>query len=158
MQKPSSSYSSQKKPGIPLWVLVCLFLMVGMMFIVNNKRTERKYLEEATSYFSENYTFSSPESTADGTYRSEATTTFLHVVMDVTVQDHKLTKIEVIEKMGKKGRRVDSIIDTMLANNTSTVQAVKNEEPASLVYILCVDNALSKGKIADTGASTQIAE
>ena len=86
-----------------------------------------------------------PEQVEDGTYRGKIYTNFLHVQLDVTVTDHKLTKIDIIENEGAYGKKVAPILDEMIAQNSSVVQAVQGEELASIVFVACVDDALRKG-------------
>jgi uncharacterized protein with FMN-binding domain len=69
----------------------------------------------------------------------------MHVQLDVSVADGKLTKIDIIENEGAYGKKVAPILDTMIAQNTSVVTAVKGEELASIVFVACVDDALYQG-------------
>ena len=81
----------------------------------------------------------------DGTYRGKVYTNFMHVQLDVTVNDGKLTAIEIVENEGAYGKKVAPIIDEMIEQNTSVVTAVKGEELASIVFVACVDDALYQG-------------
>ena len=85
------------------------------------------------------------QSVPDGTYRGKVYTNFMHVQLDVSVADGKLTKIDIIENEGAYGKKVAPILDTMIAQNTSVVTAVKGEELASIVFVACVDDALYQG-------------
>ena len=69
----------------------------------------------------------------------------MHVQLDVTVAAGKLTAIEIIENEGAYGKKVAPIIDEMIEQNTSVVTAIKGEELASIVFVACVDDALTKG-------------
>lgn len=81
----------------------------------------------------------------DGTYRGKVYTNFMHVQLDVTVNDGKLTAIEIVENEGAYGKKVAPIIDEMIEQNTSVVTAVEGEELASIVFVACVDDALYQG-------------
>ena len=59
--------------------------------------------------------------------------------------DHKITKIDIIENEGAYGKKIDPLLDEIIAQNNSVVPAVKGEELASIVFISCVDDALFKG-------------
>lgn len=85
------------------------------------------------------------EDVQDGTYRGKVYTQFIHVQLDVTVENGKLTKIDIIENEGLQGKKVSPILDDMILNNTSVVPAIKGEELASIAFIACVDDALQKG-------------
>ena len=78
----------------------------------------------------------------DGTYYGKTYTKFLHVQLEVTVQDHQLVNIKVLENKGSQGQKVEPIIQEMIKQNKVVVPAIKGEELASLVFISCVDTAL----------------
>ena len=85
------------------------------------------------------------EDVLDGTYRGKVYTTFMHVQLDVTVENKRLTRIDIIENEGAYGKKVAPILDEMIAENSSVVPAVQKEELASIVFVACVDDALRKG-------------
>lgn len=85
------------------------------------------------------------ETVADGTYLGKTYTSFMHVQLEVTVQNHQLVDIKVVENKGSQGQKVEPIIQEMIKQNKSVVSAIKGEELASLVFISCVDNALKQG-------------
>ena len=91
----------------------------------------------------------------DGTWRGKVYTSFLHVQLDVTVQDHKITKIDIIENEGAYGKKIEPLLDEIIAQNESVVHAVKGDELASIVFIACVDNALYQGTKEAQNAPTQ---
>lgn len=82
---------------------------------------------------------------ADGTYLGKTYTSYMHVQLEVTVKNHVITHIEIIENTGSKGLKVEPIIDEMVKQNKSVVPAIKGEEMASVVFISCVDSALKQG-------------
>ena len=85
------------------------------------------------------------EAVADGTYYGKTYTKFLHVQLEVTVQDHQLKEIKIIENKGSQGQKIQPIIQEMIKQNKVVVSAIKGEELASLVFISCVDTALHSG-------------
>ncbi|MCQ2575624.1 MAG: hypothetical protein MJ162_02700 [Treponema sp.] len=140
--KQKQQKTKRKIPLLETRTLILLFVCVVLTYIMSGQRKTRRYYEEAKNL---TYYGISPEQLPDGTYRGTSTTSYLQVVMDVTVENHTLTNIDIIEKKGSKGKKVDSIIDTMIKMNTPVVQAIQKEELASLVYISCVDDALYNG-------------
>ena len=82
------------------------------------------------------------EQVEDGTYTGKTYTSFMHVQLEVTVKNHTLASINVIENKGSKGQKVEPILQTMIEQNKTVVPAIKGEELASLVFISCVDTAL----------------
>ena len=82
------------------------------------------------------------ESVEDGIYSAKTYTKFLHLQLEVTVQNHQLQVIKVIENKGSQGQKVEPILQEMIKQNKVIVPAIKGEELASLVFISCVDSAL----------------
>ena len=80
----------------------------------------------------------------DGTYSGKTYTSFLHLQLDVNIQDHKITEITVIENEGIDGEKARPIINKMIEQNSIVVPAVKGAELGSLVYISCVSTALAE--------------
>ena len=86
---------------------------------------------------------------ADGVYEGQTMTSFLHLKLNVTVEEHKLTKIDVLQNDGIDGETARPIIDKMIEQNAIVVPAVKGAELGSLVYISCVSTALKGGPLQD---------
>jgi len=85
------------------------------------------------------------EAVADGVYHGKTETSFLHLELDVYVEEHKLVKIEVIDNDGIDGEKARPILDRMIAENKVVVPAIKGAERGSIQYISCVDCALYSG-------------
>ncbi len=90
------------------------------------------------------YTAVNLEELADGVYYGKTYTSFLHLQLEVTVKDHHLTDIKVIENAGLDGETARPIIQKMIAENKVVVPAVKGAEMGSMVYISCVSTALAQ--------------
>ena len=121
---------------------VLIVICVILTFIMYQQRRTRSYYKQAAKLPFYNV---QPEQVEDGTYRGKMYTRFLHAQVDVTVADHKLTKIEIVENEGSFGKKIEPLFDKMIEQNTSVVEAVEGEELASIVFIACVDDALKKG-------------
>lgn len=79
---------------------------------------------------------------ADGEYEGKTYTSFLHLQLKVTVENHKIKKIDILENEGLDAETARPIIDKMIEQNSVVVPAVKGAELGSLVYISCVSMAL----------------
>ena len=79
----------------------------------------------------------------DGTYEGKTYTSFLHLQLNVTVEDQKLKSIDVLENEGIDAETARPIIQKMIEQNAVVVPAVKGAELGSLVYISCVSCALN---------------
>ena len=119
-------------------IVICIILSL----IMYSQRRTRNHFKQAAKLPFYNIQV---EDVLDGTYRGKVYTSFMHVQLDVTVLDHKLTRIDIIENEGAYGKKVAPILDEMIAQNTSVVPAIKKEELASIVFVACVDDALRKG-------------
>ena len=82
----------------------------------------------------------------DGTYEGKTYTSFLHLQLNVTVEDHKLKSIDVLENEGIDAETARPIIQKMIEQNAVVVPAVKGAELGSLVYISCVSCALNEAE------------
>lgn len=82
----------------------------------------------------------------DGTYEGKTYTSFLHLQLNVTVEDHKLKSIDVLENEGIDAETARPIIQKMIEQNAVVVPAVKGAELGSLVYISCVSCALNRAE------------
>ena len=121
---------------------ILIIICVVLTFIMYMQRRTRNYYKQAAKLPFYNVQV---QDVPDGTYRGKVYTNFMHVQLDVTVNDGKLTAIEIVENEGAYGKKVAPIIDEMIEQNTSVVTAVKGEELASIVFVACVDDALYQG-------------
>lgn len=86
----------------------------------------------------------------DGEYIASTSTSFLHIKLKVTVENHLIKTIHILEKSGSKKDKAESILDIMIKENKAIVPTIEKEELASVVYISCVDSALKQGLLQDT--------
>ncbi|MDD5928975.1 MAG: hypothetical protein PUC37_04125 [Spirochaetales bacterium] len=85
----------------------------------------------------------------DGIYYGKTYTTFLHVQLNVKVENHKIQDIEVLECEGIDGETAKPILQTMIQENKVVVPAIKHAELGSLVYISCVSCALNEEYLSE---------
>lgn len=98
------------------------------------------------------YTNVSVESVADGSYIGDIATSFLCIKVQVDVENHQIQNIQLLEKSGtKKQDKAEELFEKMKEENKSFVTVIENEELIDLVYICCVDNALSQGVPKEAG-------
>ena len=119
-------------------IVICVILSLIMYM----QRQKRAYFKQAAKLPFYNVQVQDVE---DGTYRGKVYTKFIHVQLDVSVADGKLTQIQIVENEGAYGKKVAPILDQMILQNTSVVPAIEGEELASIAFIACVDDALFNG-------------
>lgn len=127
------------KVKIPfLLVSVVAVLMLCSIF-VQKGRSQIKEARELPYYSI------SMENVQDGTYTGSSVTSFMHLTLEITVQDHKIQNINILENEGSKGIKSAKIVDDMISNNKPIVPVIKADELGSLVFISTATNALKKG-------------
>ena len=125
-----------------LMLLALICLMAGGWYI-SRKRARLKEASSLPFYKIE------LSQIADGEYEGQTYTSFLHLRLKVTVENHKLKNIEVLENDGLDGETAKPIIEKMLEQNKIVVPAVKGAELGSLIYISCVSTALNASNSSD---------
>lgn len=117
-------------------ILVCILLIIAFYFI----SLKRQRITELSKLSFKNTQI---ETVADGTYEGKCSTSFMHVVVEVTVENGKLTKIDLIESKGFKGKNAQAILDQMIKENKILVEPIKHEELYCIVFYVAVDDALN---------------
>ena len=80
----------------------------------------------------------------DGIYTGKAETSFLHLELEIKVENHQIKDIKVLQNDGIDGEKARPIIDEMIAQNKIVVPAIKGAERGSLVYVSCASTALAR--------------
>jgi uncharacterized protein with FMN-binding domain len=83
----------------------------------------------------------------DGTYRGvyDLTGTPVKVTLDVTVQDHKITNIQIIKHMCSPiGKKAEVIIDRVVEKQNLEVDVVSGATGSSISILKAVENALQR--------------
>lgn len=118
-------------------ILACILLIIAFYFI----SLKRQRISELSRIPFKNTQI---ETVADGTYEGKCSTSFMHVVVQVTVANGKLEKIDLIESKGFKGKDAEQILSDMVKENKILVSPIKNEELYCIVFYAAVDNALQQ--------------
>lgn len=121
---------------------VLIVICVILSFIMYMQRRTRNNLKQVAKLPFYNV---QPSQVPDGTFHGKVYTKFMHVQLDVSVQEGRLTKIEIVENQGAYGKKVQPLLDEMIAQNNTVVPAIKGDEIGSIVFIACVDDALFNG-------------
>lgn len=82
---------------------------------------------------------------ADGRYEASSDGGLVQVTVAVSVQDHKITNIEILKHRNGKGEPAESITDDMIAKNTYDVDTVSGATVSSKTIKNAVNKALQKG-------------
>lgn len=119
-------------------MLAALIILMAGGYIVNRKKLQ---LREAANLPYYKIELSEIE---DGIYTGKTETSFLHLELEINVENHQIKKINVLQNDGIDGEKARPIIDEMIAQNKIVVPAIKGAERGSLVYISCASTALAR--------------
>lgn len=118
----------------------CVFCLV----ILFMQRNTRKQFDEVSKLpFHETQV----EQVMDGTYDAAIYTSFLRITAKVTVENHKITNIEIVDQKGAAEGELEGYAQEMIAANTSVIHFGNKDDIMfnKLVFISCIDTALYKG-------------
>jgi len=82
---------------------------------------------------------------ADGVYQGSTLTSLVKVEVEVTVVNHKITKIVLLKHENGRGTAAEVITDKMIAENSYEVDAISGATTSSEVIKSAVSKALAKG-------------
>lgn len=119
-------------------MLAALIILMAGGYIVNRKKLQ---LREAANLPYYKVELSEIE---DGIYTGKAETSFLHLELEIQVENHQIKDIKVLQNDGIDGEKARPIIDEMIAQNKIVVPAIKGAERGSLVYVSCANTALAR--------------
>ena len=81
----------------------------------------------------------------DGVYEGQCDTGVVQARVQVTVRDHRMESIELLEHENGRGTPAEAILDQMLQNQTTAVAAVSGATCSSKVIRKAVENAITAG-------------
>lgn len=119
-------------------MIVALILLMAGGYVINRKKLQ---LREAANlpYYKIELT-----EIEDGIYTGKVQTSFLHLELEIQIENHKIKDIKVLQNDGLDGEKARPIINEMIEQNKIVVPAIKGAERGSLVYISCVSTALAR--------------
>lgn len=118
-----------------LMIVAVIFIMVAG-YLVNRRKSNYREAMRLPFYDVK------MESVDDGIYYGKTYTSFLHLQLNVIVQNHKIADIEVLESAGVDAETAKPILNKMIEENKVVVPSIKGSELGSLQYISCVSSAL----------------
>lgn len=85
--------------------------------------------------------------TLDGTYAGDCNVDFIYAKVEVTVKDHTITDIKLIQHKNGKGKPAEKLVDTIIEEQSVQVDTVSGATNSSKVIMKAVENALSNGRM-----------
>lgn len=83
---------------------------------------------------------------ADGNYLGEYDVEYIYAKVEVTIEDGKIKAISLLEHRNERGKKAESIINTIIQEQNNKVDAVSSATNSSKVIMKAVENAISKAK------------
>ena len=81
----------------------------------------------------------------DGIYVGEYSITPVYVEVEVSVTEHKITNIKIIEHENGLGDKAEKIVDNVISRQSLEVGAVSGATVSSKCIIKAIENALQSG-------------
>lgn len=79
----------------------------------------------------------------DGTYTGECDLDIIYAKVKVTVKDHAITNIDLVEHKNEKGKPAERIIDDIVKKQSIKVDTVSGATNSSKLIMKAVENALT---------------
>lgn len=84
---------------------------------------------------------------ADGVYEGKYTQLPVSATVHVTVANHEITAIEIVQHFNGQGQDGEAVIDAVLASGTIEVDTIAGATYSSIVILLAIQDALSTLKL-----------
>ncbi|BCN29900.1 FMN-binding protein [Anaeromicropila herbilytica] len=78
----------------------------------------------------------------DGQYIGKYDVNFIAAKVKVTVKDHKIQDINLLEHKNERGKAAEAIVDTVIAKNSIKVDTISGATNSSKVILEAIRNAL----------------
>lgn len=126
----------KKKKIIIMLLCIILFILMSLSFYL------KTLVNDVNSI-----TVSNPNIThiADGIYVGEYSVTPVYVKVEVSVAEHKIININVIEHENGLGGKAEKIVDDVISRQSLEVDAVSGATVSSKCIIKAIENALQSG-------------
>ena len=123
-------------------IFVILIIVFAMLTAFIGKEILRNLVVKETS----NISIVTPtlQAVADGKYIGECSITPVYVKVEVTVNDHKITDIQILEHGNGLGKSAEVITDDIMEKQSLEIDAVSGATLSSTCILKAVENALSK--------------
>lgn len=122
-----------KKKIILIVCCIILFLLIGGKLILDNLVKDVNHI-----------LVTNPDlvDISDGTYIGEYSVMPVYVKVEVSVKDHKLTNIVILEHNNGLGSKAEKIIDYVIKEQSLKIDAVSGATISSKCILKAVENAL----------------
>ncbi len=123
-------------------VIILLFLLIGLIcgaVYLKNVADYKRAIGETT--FDE----IDIADVSDGTYIGEYDVNFIYAKVEVTVEDGEIVSINILEHRHERGKAAEKVIEKIIEEQKTDVDAVSGATNSSTVIKKAVENALKGG-------------
>ncbi|ERK30854.1 FMN-binding protein [Clostridium intestinale] len=124
-----------KKMGIAFIILIIL-VVGGFLLMTSNAKKELKAME---------YEKIDMNLVSDGVYNGEADAGLVIVKVGVTVKDHSINKIDIIEHQNGLGSKAETITEEIIKKNSYKVDSISGATLSSEAIKSAVSKSLKEG-------------
>ena len=121
-------------------VSVSLVIIIGLIITFSILMKYKNYQDKVDSMIFSDIDLST---IADGVYVGESDTGVIYVKTEVTVKNGKLLSINLIEHRHERGEAAEIIVDHMIQEQRTDVDAITSATNSSKVIRKAVENALT---------------
>ena len=126
-----------------LSVIILLFLLIGLIcgaVYLKNVADYKRAVGETT--------FDEIDITdvSDGIYIGEYDVNFIYAKVEVTVEDGEIVSINILEHRHERGKAAEKVIEKIIEEQKTDVDAVSGATNSSTVIKKAVENALKGGQ------------
>ena len=120
--------------------IIILIIIMSVAFLTNYIVSVKKYQNAVENI---TYSHSNALDIADGSYIGEYDVRFIYAKVKVTVENHRITDIALLEHRNGRGRTAERIVKEIVAQQKIDVDIIAGATNSSRVIKKAVDNALS---------------
>ena len=120
--------------------IIAMTIVVASLFLANYLSSVQNYknaVDEIT------YEHKDVQTIPDGSYIGECNVQFIYAKVKVTVKDHTITDIVLLEHRHERGAKAESILKEILTQQKIDVDVVAGATNSSKVIKKALDNALN---------------
>ncbi|MGL6197869.1 MAG: FMN-binding protein [Lachnospiraceae bacterium] len=127
--------SIKKKHGLRFWIVtgLLIILMIIIAAVVINIPKPQQVSDSSFDL----------EAIADGTYQGKCDNGLVSVTVEVDVQNHSITNVNILKHQNGMGQAAESIADSVTANQSVEVDTVTGATMSSQTILKAVENALT---------------
>lgn len=124
--------------------IICFIAAVAAFFAIRYFLQLQEYKKRINSISIENANLNE---IPDGTYKGSYNAIMVAADVDVTVNNHKITEINIIRHFNGRGEKAERIVQDVINAQSLKVDTISGATNSSKVILKAIENALKSGEI-----------